>query len=191
MVGANNYQATIKGIKNAVETGLNVSINTPLCKLNENYRETIKLVKDLGVMYFSCSGMIMTGNSQEEYAKETYLTKAEISKIVAEAANYCYNNNLEISFTSPGWISTDKLNELKLVVPSCGACLSNMAVAPNGDVIPCQSWLNGDVLGNLLTDSFSKIWNSKKCKNIRKQSRTKEEICLLANGKEEKDEKSN
>ena len=71
--------------------------------------------------------MIRTGNSQEEYAKETYLTKAEISKIVAEAANYCYNNNLEISFTSPGWISTDKLNELKLVVPSCGACLSNMA----------------------------------------------------------------
>lgn len=191
LVGANNYQATIKGIKNAVETGLNVSINTPLCKLNENYRETIKLVKDLGVMYFSCSGMIMTGNSQEEYAKETYLTKAEISKIVAEVANYCYNNNLEISFTSPGWISTDKLNELKLVVPSCGACLSNMAVAPNGDVIPCQSWLNGDVLGNLLTDSFSKIWNSKKCKNIRKQSRTKEEICLLANGKEKQDEKSN
>ena len=66
-----------------------------------------------------------------------------------------------------------------------------MAVALNGDVIPCQSWLNGDVLGNLLTDSFSKIWNSKKCKNIRKQSRTKEEICLLANGKEKQDEKSN
>lgn len=190
LVGANNYQATVEGIKNAIEEGLNVSINTPLCKLNENYKKTIMFARNLGVIYFSCSGMIMTGNSQYESALETYLTKKEITEIVEDATKYCYKNKLEISFTSPGWISDDKLKELKLVIPSCGACLSNMAVAPNGDVIPCQSWLNGEVLGNLLTDSFSSVWNNRKCKNIRKQSVNQEHICLLASGKETKDEKN-
>lgn len=191
LVGANNFSKTIEGINNAIKAGLNVSINTPLCKLNSDYKKTITFANKLGVIYFSCSGMIMTGNSEEEDAKKTYLTKEEITEIVEDAVKYCYKKDLEISFTSPGWISEDKLKELKLVVPSCGACLSNMAIAPNGDIIPCQSWLNGEVLGNLLTDNFSSIWNNKKCKSIRKQSTTKEGICLLANRKGDENEKNN
>ena len=89
-------------------------------------------------------------------------------------------NNLEISFTSPGWIDETNLKHLKLITPSCGACLSNMAIAPNGEVIPCQSWLSKDSLGNLLDTSFNKIWRSKRCKQIRKQSIKKENQCPLA-----------
>ena len=40
---------------------------------------------------------------------------------------------LEIDFTSPGWLREDTLRGLGLtLVPSCGACLSNMAIAPDG-----------------------------------------------------------
>ena len=72
---------------------------------------------------------------------------------------------------------------MNMVVPSCGACLSNMAIAPNGDVIPCQSWLNGLTLGNILTTPWKKIWNSKECKRVRKTASLEEQRCLL---KEEK-----
>ena len=68
-------------------------------------------------------------------------------------------------------------------IPSCGACLSNMAISPNGNVIPCQSWLKGDVLGNILTDDWKKIWNKKRTKEIRKQAMKNEEVCLLKEGK--------
>ena len=78
---------------------------------------------------------------------------------------------MEISFTSPGWLKEEKLRELNLQVPSCGACLSNMAIAPDGEVVPCQSWLGKDAgLGNILSDKWEKIWNSQKCKQIRKYS---------------------
>ena len=60
---------------------------------------------------------------------------------------------MEISFTSPGWVEQEKLAELGLTVPTCGACLSNMAIAPNGNVVPCQSWLSDDgVLGSILKE---------------------------------------
>ena len=39
LVGANNFDKTVEGIKNAVKAGLNVSINTPLCTANKDYIE--------------------------------------------------------------------------------------------------------------------------------------------------------
>ena len=75
---------------------------------------------------------------------------------------------MEMDFTSPGLISKEKLESLSLNVPTCGAALSNMAISPDGRVIPCQSWLkDGAALGNILTDRFSDIWNNKKCQALR------------------------
>ena len=43
---------------------------------------------------------------------------------------------MEMDFTSPGWLKEETLRSLGLtLVPSCGACLSNMAIAPDGGVI--------------------------------------------------------
>ena len=69
-----------------------------------------------------------------------------------------------------------------MVVPSCGACLSNMAIAPNGDIIPCQSWLNGISLGNMLKENFKNVWESEACVKKRKRASLEEEICLLKEG---------
>ena len=51
--------------------------------------------------------------------------------------------------------------------PSCGACLSNMAMAPDGCVLPCQSWLTGKGLGNLLRTPWPRIWHNGACRAIR------------------------
>lgn len=45
LVGAENFEKTVNGIKNAVEAGLNVSINTPLCSLNSDYSSTLKFIR--------------------------------------------------------------------------------------------------------------------------------------------------
>lgn len=182
LVGSNHFNETIEGIKNAIEAGLNVSINTPLCNINKNYVDTIKFISSLGVRYFSCSGLIMTGSSTDKSSQDTYLTKQEILSIVKEAYNYCKENELELAFTSPGWILEKELKKMKMVVPSCGACLSNMAVAPSGDLIPCQSWLNEEGLGNLLEKDFNYIWNSKRCREIRNKSSKIKQVCLLSKG---------
>ncbi len=168
LVGAQNYRKTLAGLENALKAGLSVSVNTPLCSLNaEEYVDTLKFLRDLGVGYVSCSSLILTGNAREKDSQATQLTEAQLTDTLTAAAAFCGENEMELSFTSPGWVKEETLQRLGLMVPSCGACLSNMAVAPNGDVVPCQSWLSDKPLGNLLTDDWKHIWNHPEAVKIR------------------------
>ena len=109
----------------------------------------------------------MAGINHEEYD----LSSEELFQIVRTAKAFCNENDMEMDFTSPGLIPSDELEALGMNVPSCGAALSNMAIAPDGRVIPCQSWLGeGAEPGDILTHDFSDIWNSKKCVSLRAMS---------------------
>ena len=168
LVGAQNYRKTLAGLENALKAGLSVSVNTPLCSLNaKDYTETLKFLRGLGVGYVSCSSLILTGNAREQGSQATQLTEAQLMDTLSAAAAYCAENVFVLSFASPGWVKEEALQALGLMVPSCGACLSNMAIAPNGDVVPCQSWLSDKPLGNLLTDDWKRIWNHPEAMKIR------------------------
>lgn len=189
LVGANNFQKTIEGIQNALDAKLNVSINTPLCTLNKDYVSLIKFINEkFSIEYFTCSGLIVTGKAVEDQSQTTQLTKEEITDVITKAKEYVDKKDLDLNFTSPGWIDPEVLEKLKLNFPTCGACLSNMGIAPNGDVIPCQSWLSDNALGNLLTDKWSNIWKNKKCKKIRKASMNSFNLCPLTNKNRKGDE---
>lgn len=180
LVGAENWALTIEGIKNALGANLDLSINTPLCTINRDYIETLKLIKELGVRYVSCSGMIVAGNAREEESVRTQLKPDEIYDILKNAFSFCKENGIDINFTSPGWVDDKKLLEIGFKsTPACGACLTNMAVAPDGKVVPCQSWLSGDALGDMLTDPWKKIWDGPKCSKIRRDSGKMERKCPL------------
>lgn len=170
LVGATQFASTVKGIENALEAGLSLSINTPLCTLNRDYVETLKFLHEKGVRYVTCSGLITTGNATTEASEQLQLSPKEIKEILAAAADYCFANDMEIAFTSPGWIEESFFEEHALTTPSCGACLSNMAITPGGNVVPCQSWLSGDVLGNMLSDDWKSVWESSACKKHRDYS---------------------
>ena len=170
LVGAERFADVVNGIDNAVEAGINVSINTPLCTLNRDYVKTLEFLHDRGIKYVTCSGLITTGNAIKEESENLQLTNAEVRDILREAVDYCYTNDMEISFTSPGWVDDQFCKELGISTPNCGACLSNMAITPGGDVVPCQSWLSDKPLGNMLKDEWESIWNSEVCKERRKFS---------------------
>ena len=170
LVGANHFDDTVAGIENALKAGLSLSVNTPLCTLNRDYVETLKFLKGKGVTYVTCSGLITTGNALKDASESLQLSVKEIEEILAYAADYAYANGMEISFTSPGWIDGSFFEEHALSTPNCGACLSNMAITPGGNVVPCQSWLSGKPLGNFLDDEWEKIWNSEACRKHRDYS---------------------
>lgn len=179
LVGANKYSDTVAGIENALAAGLNISINTPLCTLNKDYVETLKFLHDKGVLFVTCSGLITTGNATLEASESLQLSEDEIKKILKEAAEYCYANGMEISFTSPGWVEDEFCKEIGIVTPSCGACLSNMAITPAGHVVPCQSWLSDKALGSMLEDDWEKIWKSEGCVERREYSAQSLGLCPL------------
>lgn len=180
LVGADNWEKTIAGIQHALGASLSVSVNTPLCTVNCDYLKTLTFLHGLGVKYITCSGLILTGNAREEGSVHTQLTSEALCDILKAAVRYCKENDMDISFTSPGWIEEGTLHEIGFIsVPTCGACLSNMAVTPDGKVVPCQSWLSDEALGDMLTDPWEKIWDSTKCQAIRKESSRMAHQCPL------------
>ena len=180
---SNGFERTVQGIKNALETGLNVSINTPIVTNNQDYVSTLSFLHNLGIIYVTCSGIIHTGNATNEDAEKGELTSEGLTKILEDAVKYCAENGMEIAFTSPGQVSEEVLEKLNIDVPCCGACLSNMAISPNGDVVPCQSWLGADSsLGNILEKPWEKIWNSTKCENLKKYVTKNQSTCPFREG---------
>jgi radical SAM protein with 4Fe4S-binding SPASM domain len=64
-----------------------------------------------------------------------------------------------------------------------------MAIAPNGTVVPCQSWLDEDAsLGSLLTLTFDEIWNNPDAIELRFMSEDEALSCPFRTGKEKKNE---
>ena len=177
LVGSHHHADTVQGIRNAVEAGLDISINTPLCKKNADYECTLAFIHSLGVRFVTVSGLICTGMAGINH-KEYDLASDELFDIVKTAKEFCNTNEMEIDFTSPGLIDAEKLDQLGMNIPMCGACLSNMAIAPDGTVVPCQSWLGVDAsLGNILTEPFKRIWNHPMCKQLRNMSEEQALCC--------------
>ena len=187
LVGAEHFHDTVRGIEAAVRAGLDVSVNTPLCRQNSDYLSTLRLLSSLGVRFVTVSGLICTGTAAVNHDRYD-LSADELFDIVSNAKQFCNENGMEIDFTSPGLIAAERLEAIGMNVPMCGAALSNMAVAPDGTVLPCQSWLSSDAaLGNILTDPFKAIWKHKKCIALRNMGAAEALSCPFrtANGKEE------
>ncbi len=183
LVGGEHCERTVSGIKNAIAAGLDVSINTPLCRKNADYLNTLRFLNELGIRFVTLSGLIATGGARELH-EEYDLTEDELFSIVKEAKEFCDENGMEMDFTSPGLISAEKLESIGVKVPSCGAALSNMAIAPDGRAIPCQSWLGKEAsLGNILTDSFETIWNAEMAVRLRNMT-DEEALCCPFRGSE-------
>ena len=183
LVGAPGFDETVQGIRNAVDAGLIVSVNTPLCSLNRDYAATLRFAAALGVRYATCSGLIPSGGAEGAESRATRLSAEELTEILQSAVAAAHELSMELDFTSPGWLPEQTLRALGLtLVPSCGACLSNMAIAPDGTVIPCQSWLGGTALGNILTDDWPAIWDGEACRAIRAENAKMEHICQLQTG---------
>ncbi len=178
-----NFQKTLQGLRNALEAGLDVSVNTPICRENADYTDTVRFLEQEGVGFVSCSGLIETGKASQDAALKGQLSVEELSDIVGAAAAYCGEHEMELSFTSPGRADPKRLCRAGLTIPACGACLSNMAVAPDGTVVPCQSWLGGVLLGNILTDEWKTIWNHPFCRKIRGLTEEETLKCPLRTGK--------
>ncbi len=186
LVGAPGFDDTVQGIPQRCGGGPDDVGEHAAVRLNRDYAATLRFVHELGVRYVTCSGLIPSGGAETEASQATRLTQEELTAVLRQAVETAEELGMEIDFTSPGWLPEETLRGLGLhLIPSCGACLSNMAVTPDGQVVPCQSWLGGTTLGNLLTDDWSAIWDGETCRAIRAKSAKLEHICQLGEGNRE------
>jgi len=170
----NAFNETVKGIKNCVEAGLQVSINATLTK--RNYRDLkglIDFAKQLGVGIVSTNAIISTGRGKEKKSTDG-LPEEILEEILKEGKEYAEKSGIIFNWFLPSCYKQLNPIELGFGQRCCSACQINMMIEPNGDVIPCQSWTH-EKLGNILEDSWESIWNSKIAKKIRNNEYADEE----------------
>lgn len=158
MTGAKgSWKETVAGIKNAVKSHIYTTTNTTLSKHNAaDFLETIDFLKGLGVAAFGCNSLIYSGKAQE-VSEEFVLPIESLNALLPKIRDKAHELRLKFMWYTPTQYCRFDPIKLGLGVKSCTAANINMCIGPNGDVYPCQSYFES--LGNILKDSWKKIWN--------------------------------
>jgi len=157
------FKETISGIENALKCNIFTMTNTTITEIN---KDTILLmpefVKKMGLSTFAVNSIIFSGKGKKS---NLHLTKEELLPILAELSKKSRENGLKFIWYTPTKYCELNPVEMGLGVKQCTAARLSMAIEPNGDVIPCQSYYTS--VGNILEDSWDKIWNNELCKKLR------------------------
>lgn len=173
-----SWKDTVKGIKNVVKSEIYVSTNTTLSKHNaDEFLKTIDYLKELGVNAFGCNSLIYSGKASTVSEKFT-LTIDELKVLLPMVKEKAQILGLKFLWYTPTQYCQFNPVQFGLGIKSCTAAMINACVGPNGDVYPCQSYFEN--LGNILSESWVKIWNHPLAEKIRKREYV-EEKCKNCN----------
>jgi radical SAM protein with 4Fe4S-binding SPASM domain len=148
------WKQTITGVKNALDSSLYVMTNTTMLKNNQDSMgETLDFLADLGVPTVGLNALIYAGRGKDV---GTGLTEGELKPLLNMAQERTTHHDQKLIWYTPTLYCHFNPLEMDLGIKGCTAALYNMCVEPDGGVLPCQSYYQQ--LGNLLTDSWSSIW---------------------------------
>jgi radical SAM protein with 4Fe4S-binding SPASM domain len=163
-----SWKETVTGIRNAVNSQIYVTTNTTLSKHNAaGFLDTVDFIKGLGVDAFGCNSLIYSGKASS-ISQDFALTIDDLDALLPKICNKAQELGLKFLWYTPTQYCQFDPVQHGLGVKSCTAALINMCVGPNGDVYPCQSYFES--LGNILTDSWSRIWNNPIATKIRSRA---------------------
>ena len=167
-----SWKETVAGIRNAVQSQLYVSTNTTLSKHNANdFLTTVDFIKSLDVDAFGCNSLIYSGKAPA--ASEGFaLLIEDLNVLLPKIRDKANMLGLKFLWYTPTQYCQFDPVQLGLGVKTCTAAMINACVGPNGDVYPCQSYFES--LGNILTDSWEKIWHNPLAEKLRKREYVEE-----------------
>ncbi|OPY33148.1 MAG: pyrroloquinoline quinone biosynthesis protein PqqE [Methanomassiliicoccales archaeon PtaU1.Bin124] len=161
-VGA--WKETIAGLKVALQEKMYVSTNTTIMRSNLGDLEaTMRFLISLGVEHVAFNGIIRSGKGVDAEG----VSFAELTEALMLLKRIADENHVRLIWYTP--TPYHELNPINfgLGIKQCTACSLNMAVEPDGTVLPCQSFY--EPLGNILGDPWEKIWDHDLCKRIRER----------------------
>jgi radical SAM protein with 4Fe4S-binding SPASM domain len=172
-----SWEETVEGLKVALGEDLYVSTNTTIMSENLNdVEETMRYLVGLGVRNVAFNGIIRSGKGREARSVSYDELRSTLTRLVAIAEEEGVNL---VWYTPTPYCELNPLS-YGLGIKQCTACSLNMAVEPDGSVLPCQSYY--EPLGNVLTDDWMTIWDHDLCTRIRKREYMQSECvdCGLA-----------
>ena len=162
------WKQTVGGIRNALETRLFVMTNTTMLRLNSpGMSETLDFLASLGVPTIGLNALIYAGKGLEVGSG---LPESSLVHLLNLAREKTETSGQKLIWYTPTQYCNFDPMQLELGVKGCTAALYNMCIEPNGDVIPCQSYYT--TLGNMLSQSWDKIWNHDLAASLRERRYT-------------------
>jgi radical SAM protein with 4Fe4S-binding SPASM domain len=171
--GNGSFAGSLKGVKNILDAGLKVTLNTTLSRVNaSSFMDMIALSSELGVHSLGFSRLVPSGKG--ESMLKQMLSSREVrdlySRIFSEDTG-----NLEIVTGDPvaAQINTDGDTDAgNTLAGGCAAGLSGLTILPDGTLVPCRRL--HIPMGNIRKDSFREVWAaSEVLEAIRDRSRYK------------------
>jgi radical SAM protein with 4Fe4S-binding SPASM domain len=155
MVESDTFAKTVQGIKNVVAHSIYVITNSTITTTNRAHMEGLVLfLKNLGVRSFAVNSIIKAGKSRHQ---NDGLSEKELRPIINRLRQLAEQEEMKFTWYTPTQYCRLNPVELDLGVKQCTAGKYNLAIEPDGTVIPCQSFFRP--LGNILHDPFAKIYN--------------------------------
>jgi len=167
---ANNFEKVINNIRESVEfkkkNNLEVTIGVQFLMIPQNMNQAVKLAeicKDIGVDNLQIKPYSHHPRSNNDFV----VNPKEYSKIEKDLDSFD-----KIEFRK----ATIQRIEQGIIYPKCYGLPFFALIDVKGNIIPCSLFYNLPefIYGNLYKDSFSKIWQSKKRKQILNKINIKE-----------------
>ncbi|MHA1352498.1 MAG: SPASM domain-containing protein, partial [Candidatus Heimdallarchaeaceae archaeon] len=131
---------------------------------------TIEFLAKLGIDHFAANGIIKAGGGKDDSLD---LTVEELNRTLDTIMKKAEELKMRFLWYSPTRYCEFNPVKKGLGVKQCTAGNIAMAIEPDGQVIPCQSYF--ETIGNILTTPWKKIWNHKTAKRIRKRKNLPQE----------------
>ncbi len=157
MVGAPGaFAQTVRGIENALASGVHTITNSTLTRRNvQDAVAIVEFLHGLGVRTFAMNGMIYAGGG---FADPDAIPAEEMAATLAAVRDRAEALDMRfLWYTVTDYCRLSPL-ALGLAPKRCNAAEYSICIEPNGDVLPCQSYYVAG--GNLLDDPWDVIWNS-------------------------------
>ena len=163
--GRNSFAASVQGVKNLLEAGLEVTLNVTLSSLNAGYfMDLIRLSSSLGVQKLGFSRLVPSGKGLT-LVKE--MLPAEAIKILYENIFSKERNGLKIVTGDPvasqlRTLSRDT-DDGDIAMGGCAAGISGLTILADGTIVPCRRLPVS--IGNIKRDSLREVWASSEVLN--------------------------
>lgn len=158
--GAGSYASSLRGIRNIVESGIELTLNTTLSEVNADcFMDVIDLASSTGAQRVGFSRLVPSGTGSKMLGR--MLTNEAVEQIYHKVFSLnvpglkiVTGDPVASQFRDPA--GADAVDP----VPSggCAAGVSGLTILPDGTITPCRRM--PVPIGNVKTDSLREIWAS-------------------------------
>jgi len=153
------FALTARAVGTLRAAGIHTHTNTTICAGNRDHLEALigYVRHTLGSEYLSMNMVIRTGTALDH--PEIGISYREVSSMLPTLLACAEREGIRLVWYSPLPYCLFNPVTAGLGSKSCACADGLLSVSPTGDVLPCSSFEHG--LGNLLADSFQRVWHSR------------------------------